>query len=81
MDFSLMPQQTARVGEARVEFASGFVALVGSLVAVHVLVPFTDSLEGRVVAVVSTVGVVADDVAVFVAGKGSSSTQCSRHPA
>jgi hypothetical protein len=25
--------------------------------------------------------VVADDLAVFVAGKGSSSTQCSRHPA
>lgn len=42
VNFSLMPQQSTRVSEYRVEFASGFGAFVRSLMPVHMLVPFTD---------------------------------------
>ncbi|RJE17113.1 hypothetical protein PHISCL_10550, partial [Aspergillus sclerotialis] len=67
--FPLVPQEPARVGESGVEFAAGLTALVWSLVSVHVLVPFTDALERLVPA--TTVDVVAEHLALFVARRGS----------
>jgi hypothetical protein len=50
MNFALMSQKAARVGEARILFTPGFVAFVWSVVLVHVLVPFTQTLENGVLA-------------------------------
>lgn len=70
--FALVSQQTPRVREARVELAPGLAALIGPLVAVHVLVPLADPLERLVLA--AAVDVVAVHLVVFVARR------CPRPP-
>lgn len=44
--FAHMPQKTAAVGKARVLLAGWFTTFVGSLMFVHMLIPFTWSAKG-----------------------------------
>lgn len=62
---ALVPEEAARVGESRVEFAPSFATLVRTLLPVHVLVPFAHSLEGLILPV--AINMVAVHLIVFVA--------------
>ena len=50
VNFALMSQKAARAGEARILFTPRLVAFVRSVVLVHMLVPFTQTLENGILA-------------------------------
>jgi hypothetical protein len=69
MNFALMSQKAARVGETRILFTPRLVAFVRSVVLVHVLVPFTQTLENGVFT--DTALMVAVNLTLFVSWRRS----------